>query len=475
MAGARWTATSTVVVTLIQILQISILARLLLPRDFGLFAIVMLVLGYAQAFSDMGISNAIIHHQDTTPKQLSSLYWLNIFAGIAAFALTLALMPVAVYFFNETRLYRLVPALGLILLIIPFGQQFQLLLQKDLQFRTIAIVEICSAAVSMMISILAAVEGHGVLSIIIGRLSMALFSTIIFCVVGLRNWRPTLTLQFGEIRDYLTFGLYQLGDRNINFINARADQMLIAALIGPVALGYYSIAWNLIVMPVSRLNPVLTRVAFPLFAKVQSDKERLKRGYMMLTWLLTALNAPILVGYAATAPLLVPFLYGDKWSASILMVQLLAAVGIIRSILNPLGSLYLARGRADLGFFWIVQATILLVLCVIAGAYLDGVSGVVVGVLVAHIGHLIAHYPLLIRPLLGPCLEQYIKDILPSLVTAMAMGVVVWSLRLVLHASPNIVLAIQIGVGALIYMALNFAFQRRQIASAQNILFAGFR
>ena len=133
--GAYWTGTSSVVVTVLQFAQLAVLAWLLVPEDFGLMAMMMVVIGFAQAFADMGISNAIIHRQNTTDEHLSSLYWLNILAGIVLFFLLLAMVPAIVAFFAEPRLAELIPVTALIFLIAPFGQVFQALLQKNLRFR----------------------------------------------------------------------------------------------------------------------------------------------------------------------------------------------------------------------------------------------------------------------------------------------------------------------------------------------------
>ena len=131
----------------------------------------------------------------------------------------------------------------------------------------------------------------------------------------------------------------------MNFLVARADQIIIGAVLGATTLGIYNFAWNLAIMPVTRINPILTRISFPLFAKVQLENERLKRGYMLLVWLLTATNGPILLGGAAVAGTLVRFAFGPQWVPMVPILQILAIVGLSRSIVNPNGSLVLAKGR----------------------------------------------------------------------------------------------------------------------------------
>ena len=131
VSGVKWSGVSVGVVTALQFVDLAVLARLLSPSDFGLMGMVMVVFGFAQAFADMGISNAIIHRQDVTKDQLSSLYWLNILSGVIVFCVVCASVPLIVGFFHEPRLNNLLYLTAIIFLITPFGQQFQILLQKE--------------------------------------------------------------------------------------------------------------------------------------------------------------------------------------------------------------------------------------------------------------------------------------------------------------------------------------------------------
>jgi O-antigen/teichoic acid export membrane protein len=438
-------------------------------------AIVLVVIGFVQNLADMGVSSAVIQHQDISSEQLSSLYWLNILAGIVVFVLTVACTPLVALLFHEPRLISLMPLAAVTFLIAPLGQQFQLLLQKNLEFRVIASVEILSAAGGTTTGIAAALHGLGVFSLVAGQLMSTFLATIVFLVIGLRNWRPVLRFRLGEIERHIQFGFFQLGNQAVNFINARADQIVIGAFVGTTALGYYSMAWNLTVLPVSKINPILTRVAFPIFAQAQHDNARLKRGYMMVVWLLTTMNAPISVGLAVTAPLLVLLLYGQGWAPVAPIIQLMAPIGIIRSIINPVGSLFLARGRPELGLQWTLKVLFVQLLCVFVGARMGGLYGVVMGVLIAHVCYLFAHYPMLIRVLLGACLGEYASNTVPSVLIALWMGILVWLLGsrisdFDLESSIN--LGILTAAGAVIYFSLCILLQRKQIKHAMTMLYS---
>jgi lipopolysaccharide exporter len=457
--GAKWTAVSATISGVVQVAQLAILARLLSPTDFGMVATVMLVLGFAQTYLDMGISNAIIQRQDTSKEQLSSLYWLNIFAGWVIFAVTVAVTPLIARLYKEPYLLTILPLAALLFLVGPPGTQFSLLLQKRLRFRTLAFVEIAASSSSALIAIGAATLDFRSLSLVLGQLFGAAISTLILLSIGWRSWRPMLRFRREDIKGYARFGLFQMGERTINFISSRADQLAIGIVLGSAALGYYSLAWNLIIQPAYRINPILTRVAFPLFAKVQHENERLKRGYLGLLLILSTINAPLFLGCAATAPILVPVIYGPQWTTSIPLLQILAGVGFLSSVINPIGYLQLAKGRADMGFFWNLSLIGLQIIGVLLGIYFGGLIGVSVSLLVLFNFYYVAAYWFLVRKLLGPCFRPFVRSTLSPFLSATVMALLVLMLPNFMSVSAPILLGIQVMFGALIYGVLTKFFQ----------------
>ena len=350
--GVKWTGAGTAITTGLRVLQFVVLARLLTPSDFGLMAMITVVIGFAQAFADMGISNAIIHRQDNTRSQLSSLYWLNLLAGLSVFALVMAFSPLVVKFYGEPRLASLIPWAALVFLVIPLGQQFQALLQKELQFDRLAKVEMASTGIGTVIAISSAIFGQGVFSLIWGQLAEG--STKALCLLrsSWAVWRPGLHLRWNDAKAYVAFGLYQMGERCLNYISANADYLIIGRFLGPETLGIYLLAYQLVTMPLARINPILTRVAFPIFAKKQADNTALRRGYLEMMKLLAHIVFPLLIGLATVAPVFVPVIFGVVWGPTIPLIQILALLGIIKTLINPIGSILLAKGRPDIAFKW---------------------------------------------------------------------------------------------------------------------------
>ena len=469
-SGVKWTGASAVITTGLQFLQLAVLARLLAPSDFGLMAMIMIVIGLGQVFVDAGISNAIIYRQDVTRQQLSSLYWLNIMAGIVVFFVVWAATPLVVTLFNEPRLAELVFWVAFTFLIIPVGQQFQILLQKELRFNLLAWIEVAAAVIATAVSIGTALLGQGVFALVWGALANAAVRTVLLLVVGLKNWRPAWRFKISDIRSFVSFGLYQLGERTINFLNSKLDTILIGSLLGAQALGFYTLAWNLIIQPLQKLNPIITRVAFPVFAKLQDDNARLKKSYMNALDILSTMNFPYFFGLAVVAPLLVPVVFGAQWLPSVILIQVLCVVGLFQTAGNPIGSLLLSKGRADWAFKWILVFVVAKIPAIYAGVVIGGSIGVAIALVGVYVLGSILGYIVLVRRLLQPCLKEYLESMWSAFWISLCMALIVLSLAYIINLNDFIKLTVLVVSGIFTYGILTMRFRTKYILELKNTL-----
>lgn len=471
VSGVKWTTVSTVATTGLHFLRLAILARLLSPQDFGFMAMIVVVIGFAQVYADMGISNAIIHRQDTTRDQLSSLYWLNIMAGVAVFFIVLAVNPLIVTFYKEPRLASLLPWAALVYLITPIGQQFQILLQKNLLFRPLAIIETVSAFCGLVTAVGFALAGTGVFSLILGQLADSGTRALSLAGIGLRKWRPRMRFKRSDLQGYLGFGLYQMGERSINYLNSNIDKLLIGSLLGARILGYYSLAWNLAIQPIARINPIITKVMFPIFAKIQNDIVTLRKGYLSMIKMLSSINFPLLVGMATTAPVLIPVVFGQEWLPAVFLLQILAFVSLLRSKGNPIGSLLLAKGRADLAFKWNVIIFVTHLSGVYLGVKLGGVRGVALALIGLQISYIFPSYYILVRKLINCSFKEYLASMSQVFAFSLLMGGVVLIVSHVTMFEAGVLLSGQIFVGAILYFFLMYVFNKRYIFEISSLFF----
>lgn len=467
-SGIKWNAGFSVFSTVLQTVKLIVLARLLSPEAFGLMAMVSIVVGFAQAYSDVGISAAIIHRQDATRDQLSSLYWLNVLAGVAIFLIVFLLSPVISWFLGDARLSLLIRVTAATFLIIPWGKQFEILLQRDLRFLEVVWIQGVALTISTVTTILVAYWGFGVWALVWGQISLALVATVLFVWNGSREFMPQLHFRRLDLKGYISFGLYQMGERGINLISGRLDQLLIGRMLGAQELGYYSFAFNLVTLPLIRINPIITKVAFPVFAKLQENSNRMQHGYMKVVKLLSTVNAPLLLGLVIISPTAIPLVFGEQWLNSIVFVQLLSLTALSRTIGNPVGSLLLAKGRPDLGFHFNLLVLLISIPFIFVGARLGGAPGMAAALLLLQILLQFPAYFYLIRPMIGQCGLTYTKVILKPVLLATGMGILVWVVAFV-GATGWVGLMAQVLLGGVSYLALMWLFDRHQVDELREV------
>ncbi len=471
--GVRWTTLSMVVVVIVQMVRLVVLGRILGPEAFGLLAMMLIVIGFAELFSQVGLSEAIIQRPNPTHIELSSLYWLNIMLGGLLYVVLLLITPAVAALYSTPELSQLLPWVALAFLISPWGVQFKALLQKQLHFKPLAIIEILGAVVGTVLAIMLAWRGYGVWSLVWGQLAQSLVVALSLVLVGWQQkMLPSFHFNYMAVKSYLSFGLHLLGSNILNYFNSRIDQLVVGVLLGSQALGYYSMAFNLVLQPVSRINPVLTQVAFPVLTKVRSDRARLKRGYFRMLDLLTSINAPVLMGVAAAAPVLIPVVLGDQWLPIVPLIQILALFSLIRSTGNAGGSLLLACGRADWALYWNLILFAFIPLTIFVGAKIGGLQGVAWSLLGLQTLLLFAWYYSIVIRLLGRCFSGFIGSMIKPVIFSIIMAGLVIAITPFLSTLPAAwQLVVQVLFGSVIYAGLYFYFRKKFVKEQFQLFF----
>lgn len=396
-------------------MQLITLTHYLAPSDFGLMAVMSVVIGFTRAFIDMGLSNAIMHHQNISHRQLSSLYWLNIFAGILACALLIIIAPFIAEFYNEPAMIQPLTFLSAAFVFVSLGNQYRVLCQKHLLFDKLAKVEIFSSAISLLSAVIAAHLGAGVYSLVIAILTNSLVSSLFFLKLGAPLFQyPSLCFRVAELRKFLSFGLFQMAENSINFFNKQFDVLLIGKLLGTEATGAYYIAKTLAFRVIDVISPIVTKISLPLMSRNQDDREVLTKIYLKSVKLVSLVTFPIFVTVAMLAEPIIAIFFGEEWEQSIILLQVLAIYSMLRATGNPIGSLLLAKGRADLGFYWNLGLFFIIPTTIYLGSSWD-VTGVALSQLLLMIVLIFPGWLLLVKPLSAISFYDYLKSFLVPL------------------------------------------------------------
>jgi O-antigen/teichoic acid export membrane protein len=321
-----------------------VLAHLLTPGDFGLVAMVTAITGVAQAFADLGLSEATIQHPEINHEQISKLFWINVGIGLLLTCVTAAMAPIFVRFYHQASLRQITYAVSLSFLIGGLRVQHDALLKRQMRFTALAFRDVISYAIAVPVAIILAWKGAGYWAIV--ALPLTLNTTAMVMSWILVPWMPGLPRRSTEIRSLITFGGSVAVSYLVFSFMRTADNVLIGWYWGAGPLGLYSRAFNLLILPVRQLGPPTRSVAIPAFSRLQDDRERLARFFLRTANLIMWMTAPIFgFLFVAARPVIVLAL-GAKWRAAVPVFQLLAIYALGYLLFEAMVWLIVSRGES---------------------------------------------------------------------------------------------------------------------------------
>lgn len=466
-SAVRWTAGSAAAKVCLQLAQVAVLARLLAPDDYGLMAIVVVMSTFAVLLADCGVNSAYIQKQDVTREERSSLFWLNVMMGAGFAVLFVVLSPLLGWFFEDKRLTPLLMLSAAVVLLSSWGQQIRVTAEKALAFRAVVLLEVVSAFVGFSAAVITALLGWSVYSLVAGSIFTTLSGTILAWFFLAEGWRPLPRFRIEDVRPYLGFGGAMVGANMINQLTMSIDLLIGGRLLTVSQLGLYSVPRNLVLQIQFLINPIITRVGFPLISKVQHDVERVRDIYLKTLNMTASVNAPLYVGAAFFSPELVHMLLGHKWSESAQFLTILAIWGFFRSTANPVGSLLFGMGKARRALGWNLVLLLTLPPVLWVGS-MYGPEGLAWALLLSGAMMFIPGWYFLVHPLCGASLSDYSVAALRPLLVSFASVAPAYLLVANLD-SPVARLAMGILIAGALYSALCFIWNRAWFDSMREL------
>ncbi len=468
LSAVRWTSLDMLGKTALQFLQIVVLVRFLDPDDFGLMAITVAIIAFAQIFADVGISNAIVHKQDIGQEQLSSLYWLNVSASSVLMLILMLASPVFAALYDERRIIPILIWVSVSFPLAALGRQLLVVAQKDLRFAELTLVEVLAALIGLVVAVFIAKAGGGVYALVAALLARVLATTVLAWSILAGNWRPLWRLRLSEIREFLHFGGYMLGFNLVNTLSSQADILIGGRMLGATAMGLYSMPRLICLRLSAGINGIVTRVGFPVMSKVQAERATLRRVYAKILRMTAFVNFPIYVSLALFAPEIVSVIFGAQWEDSIIVLRVLALWALFRSTSNPAGSLLFAVGRADLAFWWSVGVAAFTIPALFLGAFL-GLEALAWSALVTAAAPVVPIWFVLIRPICGIEFRDYFAQLVIPLIVAIAAGAFAFASTALL-AGDVARLAVGLPVGGIAYLALSYLINRESLGAVRDLV-----
>lgn len=439
----------------IQVVITVILARLLVPAQFGLIGMLVVFMGIAEAFIDSGFASALIQKKNADHVDECSIFYFNILVGIVAAGLLCAVAPWIAAFYKQPLLAPLTRVLSLKLIIGAFGIVQISLLTKHLDFKTQVKVSVIATVLSGTVGVAMAAHGFGVWSLVAQSLMLSLTQTV--CLWFFNTWRPRLIFSFKSLRDMFGFGSRLLASGLLNRIFEDIHLVVIGRLFSVGDVGLYAQAKRLPQVVTENVSTPVARVAFPALATIQHDAARLKHCMRKAVAVLGFVNFPLMIGLATVARSFVLVLLTDKWVAAVPYIQLICVSGLLYPLHAINLNLLKAQGRSDL-FLRLEVLKRLLVVVSIVVCYRWGITGLIAGqIVVSLLGYYLNTY--YTGKLIDYPLTEQVADLLPYLAISLAMGCGVYLVRYLPLSSRVAVLAIQVFAGAWLYAGLSYVLR----------------
>lgn len=463
--GAIWSGFGSLSSQAVRAGVLLVLAWMLSPQEFGLAGIALLYVNFAQGLGDLGLASALIQQKELGEPALSTAFWANLGVGILLSVISYALAVPITTFLGDVSAAPLLQTLSITFAITSLVYVPTTLLWRELKLQYITTRQLAGQILFGVVGIAMALLGYGVWSLVGATIAQALAEVVLIWSVS--PWRPSLRFDRMELRSLLPFGSYAVASSLLTRTFQNVDYFVVGRWLGAEALGYYTLANQLSIIPQRRLVVVLQSVTFPAFAQIQNQRERMRSGFLEGMRHLFALLIPAGLFLAIFASALVAVIYGAKWLPAAESLRILAIAGVLSGF-DAAESVFMAVNRPNIRM-WLIALRVALFLAFSAAFGLAyGEIGISVSLTLAVALSALASLPITGR-ILGTSAASLLVAIWPPVRAALIAFVPVLAAAMLMQSwqvSPWFTLVFLGVVAALLYLAASVPTYRGEIGSA---------
>ena len=422
ITGVVWSAIENLSVKGVQFVLGIILARILMPDDYGLIGMIMVFMAISATFIDSGFSKALIQKKDRDEKDFSTVFYFNIVIAVCFYLILFLCAPFIANFYHQQVLVSIVRVFGLVVIINSFAVVQRSKFSINIDFKSQTKASLLSILISGIFGIYLAYSGYGVWALVVQTLINA--SLNVGMLWYLSKWIPRDGFHYNRFKSLFSFGSKLLLSRLIDTIYQNIYLIVIGRLFSIAELGYYTRAKQLNDFPSINITSILQKVTFPLLSGIQDDNIRLKENYRLIIKLSAFVVFPLMIGLAALAKPLIVLILTDKWLNSVWILQLLCFAGMWYPI-NALNlSVLNVKGRSDLFLrLEIIKKVIVTIVLVFSIPF--GIKAIIIGqIFTAIISVVINTY--YTNVIISYSLIQQLTDIIGVLLVSLIMGMIIY-------------------------------------------------
>jgi O-antigen/teichoic acid export membrane protein len=445
-----------------------LLARLLVPADFGLIAMAIIFIGFLELINELGIGAAIVQKKDLEEDDLHSTFWFSILFGFILYAFIFFSAPIIGFFFGSEKLSIILRVLGINFVIGAFKVVPYNVLAKELAFNKRSKAELSSVITGGIASLALATLGYGVWSLVYGSLVYNL--VLVTLVIYFCQWRPRPIFHFRKVKKMLDFGLSVAGSQVLWYFYQNSDSLIIGKILGNIWLGFYSMAFRLSTLPVQKITAIFNQISFPVFSRLQNDKKTSRLYFLKITRLVSLITFPCIVGLFMVSESLIQVVLTDKWLPMLTPLKILCIIGILRSVSAIIPPYLVAMGKQHIILkFNVITAVVLPI------SFLIGINFGISGVALAWV----FVYPFVLTYLyqhglneLNLTFYEYLNNLIPSVAASVFMACTVLFFQFfveIFYSSIYIELVGSFALGVISYFVYLLIFYRDNVIEILSI------
>jgi len=445
----------------ISLIKTFILARILMPKDFGVMGVAMIAFSTVETFSQTGIQSALIQKKENIESYLNTAWTISIIRGGVLFLLLFSTSYYFADFFNAPETTQIIKIISISFLISGITNIGVIYFQKELQFNKQFIYEIIASIVDIIIVVPAAFILKSAWALAISFIISSASKLIVSYI--LCSYRPRIQLEILKVRKLFQYGRWVSLSSVIVYLIMQGDNIFISKIFGTAALGYYAMAYRIANLPATEINRVISSVTFPAYSKIQNDKKAFKEGFKKTLQIISFIIMPLAGSIFVFSKEITIVILGKKWQMIIPIIQILCFFGVIRAINGTMGPALLAAGRPQtLSFVSLIQLIIMIIIMYPLGIKW-GISGVAWAVTIANFVAFVIIYLQTTRLLSISTMEFLQKIYLSILITLITCGLI-FLLKLcnldILQNNGVIQLIIMGFLFYVLYLGLGFLFNK---------------
>ncbi len=455
ISGVTWSAIDSLANQGIHFIVGIVMARVILPREFGLIGMTAIFMAISQSFINSGFSSALIRKNDSTQTDHSTVFYYNLAMGLLFYAILFLSAGIIARFFDEPLLKPIIRVLGLDLIIRSLTIIQTTILVKRVDFKLQAIISVIAGVLSGVIGIVMAYQGYGVWSLVARMMTLAFVNSLLLW--WWNRWRPSWVFSRTSFRELFGFGSKLLLSGLIDTIYRNIYYVVIGKYFSAKDLGYFTRAKMFNDLPSHQITSVMSRVTYPVLSQMRGNPVMLKGGYRRMITGTTFISFTMMAGMAAVAEPMVITLIGEPWRPSIIYLQMLCFAGMM----YPLHALNLnmlqVQGRSDLFLRLEIIKKLLAVPTIVIGV-IWGIKVMIAGMMVNTV---IAYYlnSYWSGKMVNYPMREQLRDIQPSFLLALSMAVVVYFTGLYLPLGYSGKLLVQVILGAVLVFVVSELFR----------------